>query len=99
MSAKDGSGIDELTAAIEDIFHLNELSLNSASVTNERQKQCVDSALSSINDAIDSLKGGELLDAVNVLIDDAESYLLSLTGERITEAVVDEVFSKFCVGK
>lgn len=99
MSAKDGSGIDELTAAIEDIFHLNELSLNSASVTNERQKQCVDSALSSINAAIDSLKGGELLDAVNVLIDDAESYLLSLTGERITEAVVDEVFSKFCVGK
>ena len=40
-----------------------------------------------------------MLDAVNVLVDEAEQYLLELTGERITDAVVDEVFSRFCVGK
>ena len=42
---------------------------------------------------------GEILDAVNVLIDEAEQAILSLTGEKITDAVVDEVFSRFCVGK
>ena len=39
------------------------------------------------------------LDAVNVSMDDAIANLLSLTGERVTDAVVDEVFSRFCVGK
>ena len=46
-----------------------------------------------------ALENGELLDAVNVLIDEAEQHLLELTGEKITNAVVDEVFSRFCVGK
>ena len=39
------------------------------------------------------------LDAVNVAIDDAIDALLSLTGEKVSDAVVDEVFSRFCVGK
>ena len=38
-------------------------------------------------------------EAVNILIDEAENYLLELTGERASEAVVNEVFSHFCVGK
>ena len=40
-----------------------------------------------------------MYDALNVVLDDAEQSLLELTGERITDAVVDEVFSNFCVGK
>lgn len=39
------------------------------------------------------------LDAVNVSIDDAIDALLALTGEKVSDAVVDEVFSRFCVGK
>ena len=42
---------------------------------------------------------GETLDAVTVMIEEALSYLLELTGEKASEAVVDEVFSRFCVGK
>ena len=42
---------------------------------------------------------GEFLDAVTVLIDEAEQFLLELVGEKTTDAVVDEVFSRFCVGK
>ena len=59
----------------------------------------VDSALRSIDEAISALEIGEMLDAVNVIIDEAEQSILSLTGEKITDAVVDEVFSRFCVGK
>ena len=39
------------------------------------------------------------LDAVNVCIDDAIGFLLELKGEKATDAVIDEVFSSFCVGK
>ena len=42
---------------------------------------------------------GETLDAVNVCIDAAIDDLLELTGERASEAVIDQVFARFCVGK
>ena len=50
-------------------------------------------------DALQALQGGELLDAVTVLLDEAAQALMTLTGERVTEAVVEEVFRHFCVGK
>ena len=62
-------------------------------------KNSIDSALRCVESAVSALENGELLDAVNVLIDEAEQYLLSLTGKKITDVVVDEVFSRFCVGK
>ncbi|MDE6796896.1 MAG: tRNA uridine-5-carboxymethylaminomethyl(34) synthesis GTPase MnmE [Ruminococcus sp.] len=99
LSAKKNSGLEMLRQAIEDIFHINETTFSAPSVANERQKKCIDSALSCVESAISALENGELLDAVNVLIDEAEQYLLSLTGKKITDAVVDEVFSRFCVGK
>ena len=99
LSAKENTGISELKSAIENIFMLNEASFNTVSAANERQKCCIDKAVSSIESAIAAIDSGELLDAVNVLIDEAEQSLLELTGKKITESVVDEVFSRFCVGK
>lgn len=99
LSAKENDGIEKLQSAIETIFEINENSFSSVSVANERQKKCIDSALVYVESAITAIKNGEFLDAVNVLIDEAEQYLLSLTGEKVTDAVVDEVFSRFCVGK
>ena len=99
LSAKESSGIEKLQSAIEEIFEINENSFLQPSVANERQKKCIDNALVCVESAVSALENGELLDAVNVLIDEAEQYLLSLTGERVTDAVVDEVFSRFCVGK
>lgn len=99
LSAKENDGIEKLQSAIESVFEINENSFSSVAVANERQKNCIDSALACVKSAISALENGELLDAVNVLIDEAEQYLLSLTGEKVTDAVVDEVFSRFCVGK
>ncbi len=99
LSAKENTGVDDLHRHIEEIFRLNEADFDTATAANERQKKCIDNALEGIESAISSLKIGEMLDAVNVLIDDAEQSLLQLTGQKITEAVVDEVFSRFCVGK
>ncbi|MDE6781818.1 MAG: tRNA uridine-5-carboxymethylaminomethyl(34) synthesis GTPase MnmE [Ruminococcus sp.] len=99
LSAKESDGIEKLQTAIEKVLEINESSFSSAAVANERQKKCIDSALVCVESAVSALENGELLDAVNVLIDEAEQYLLSLMGKKVTDAVVDEVFSRFCVGK
>lgn len=99
ISAKENNGINDLEAAVKSIFELSPDKFSTATVANERQKLCIDRSLSAIDQAIDALNSGIMLDAVNVLIDDAEQSLLELTGQRITDAVVDEVFSRFCVGK
>lgn len=99
LSAKENDGIEKLQKAVETVFEIHEKSFSSAVAVNERQKKCIDSALACVDSAVSALKNGEFLDAVNVLVDEAEQYLLSLTGRKVTDAVVDEVFSRFCVGK
>ncbi|MCR4638561.1 tRNA uridine-5-carboxymethylaminomethyl(34) synthesis GTPase MnmE [Ruminococcus sp.] len=99
LSAKENTGVEQLHDCIEEIFKLNEADFGTATAANERQKKCIDKALEGIESAILSLEIGEMLDAVNILLDEAEQSLLQLTGEKVTDAVVDEVFSRFCVGK
>ena len=49
--------------------------------------------------ALDAVEGGFGLDAVSVCVDDALDALCELTGENASEAVINEVFERFCVGK
>ena len=65
----------------------------------ERQRRCCENALGYLNDALAALDAGLTVDAVNVDIDCAINELLTLTGQRASEAVVNEVFRSFCVGK
>ncbi|MDD6345061.1 MAG: tRNA uridine-5-carboxymethylaminomethyl(34) synthesis GTPase MnmE [Oscillospiraceae bacterium] len=99
ISAKNNDGIEKLQSAVENIFEASEINFDNGTVSNERQKKCVDMSLSQINEAISALESGVMLDAVTVLIDEALQSLLELTGEKASEAVVNEVFSRFCVGK
>ena len=99
LSAKENTGVEVLESKINELFLINEHTFDNVSAANERQKKCIDSALASLDESVSALANGEMLDAVNILIDEAEQWILSLTGEKITDAVVDEVFSRFCVGK
>ena len=99
VSAKSSLGIENIREAVYDIFKLSGYAENPAVFANERQKLCCDRALGHINEAATALCLGETLDAVTICIDAAANALLELTGERATEAVVDDVFSRFCVGK
>ena len=64
-----------------------------------RQRQNCQNARENIASAIDSVNMGMTYDAINVMCDCAADELLSLTGEKATEQVVNNIFSKFCVGK
>ena len=60
---------------------------------------CCEKAADCIREAISALEMNMTLDAVTVSTDSAINELLTLTGEKATDAVINEVFSRFCVGK
>lgn len=99
LSAKDRNGIQELEKAIEKVLGTADFDTSSATLMNERQLACCKAALQSIDEAVSALEIGMTRDALNVNIDVAVESLDSLTGEKATESVVNEIFSQFCVGK
>ncbi len=99
ISAENSQSISALAEIISQVCGINKLDGNETVLCSERQRNCCVSALKFIKEAINLMNDGYTLDTVGVCIDDAMNELLSLTGERATNAVVDEVFKKFCVGK
>lgn len=99
ISAKLDEGREELQKATEKLLGIGGYDADSTIFANERQIACTERARKYLAMALESLDMGETLDAVTVMIDNGANALLELTGEKATEAVVDEVFSKFCVGK
>lgn len=99
ISAKSGEGYDELCNRVAELIGTKNFDTTSAIIVNERQRICCQRAENALTDAEEAIDIGLTPDAVGVCIDDAISSLLELTGQRTNEAVVDEVFSRFCVGK
>lgn len=98
-SAKNGVGLEKIRDAVYDMFKLSGYAENPAVFANERQKVCCERALSRILTAKEAVTCGETLDAVTICIDGAAEVLLELSGERVSDAVVNDVFTRFCVGK
>lgn len=99
LSAKTHEGEKELTKAIENVLGTDKVDTSQAMLATERQRRSAVLAVEAINEAIEGIGLGITMDAINVCIDTAIDRLLELTGKKANEAVVDEVFSQFCVGK
>lgn len=99
ISAATGSGRDALEEAVGKLLDLDTLDPTAAMVSSERQRQCLQAAEQALAQAETALCTGVTLDAVAVLVDAALDALLSLSGRRVSDAVVDAVFAQFCVGK
>jgi tRNA modification GTPase len=99
VSAKLSIGLDFLTQALNETFLLEDIDVDSGLLANERQKHCVDSCISALKDCTNGLEMGLNLDAITVDFDEALNCLLELTGESLSDTVVDNIFSRFCVGK
>ena len=98
ISAKFDSA-EPIERALEAVLGTADLDAEAGIIANDRQLDCVNRAFYALQDAVSALEGGFTFDAVGVCIDDAITALCELTGERASESVVDEVFSRFCVGK
>lgn len=99
LCAESGEGLSGLEEKAEQLLCTKELDTSQGILSTERQRKNTEEALKAVRQARQALENGLTLDAVNVCIDDAIGFLLELKGEKATDAVIDEVFSSFCVGK
>ncbi len=97
--AAAGQGLEALVAAVEQVTGLQRLAGDAPVLATERQRAGAFRAATCVEEALSALSAGLSLDAVSVSVDGALAAILELTGERTTEAVVDGIFARFCVGK
>ena len=99
ISAKDAAFLPAVEQAVTDALHLAEADPDAGLLANERQLAAARTAQAALADALEAVNGGYTLDAAGVCVDDALHALYELTGENAGDDVIDEVFSRFCVGK
>lgn len=99
ISAARGEGVEELREALSEVLKTADLDPAEPVMANERQLDCALRAMRAVDDALDALDLGMTLDAVGVCAETALDCLYELTGERAGDAVIEQVFSRFCVGK
>jgi tRNA modification GTPase len=100
MSVKNRVGIDKLEERIKGLVFQGKLSISKNNmVTSIRHKFLLDRALENIEKAILSIEDEIPVDLISVDIREAWSSLGAITGDTVEEDIVNEIFSKFCIGK
>ncbi len=100
ISALNKTGIEDIYDEISRLFNLNEINLDQEVViTNIRHKNLIDKAIESVKKARETLEQKMPLDIIAIFIKDILEDLGNITGEVVTDDIIDEIFSKFCLGK
>lgn len=100
ISAKTKEGLEELYQQIVSMFQLNEIEINQGSmITNIRHKNQIRKAIESIKEAECVLEQEMPVDLISVPIKQSLEELSTITGENVSEDIISEIFSKFCLGK
>lgn len=99
-SMLDGTGMEELLNTLEEILleGVTDTS-NEVLITNVRHRQLLENATGSLEQAEAAHLNGLPLDFVTIDIKESADYLGQITGESVSEDVVNEIFSRFCIGK
>ena len=100
VSAKEEQGIEELEQEIKTLFYSGNLTFNDqVYITNVRHKEALEHALSSLNLVKNSIEQGMPEDFYSIDLTDAYEELGKIIGEAVEDDVVNEIFSRFCMGK
>lgn len=100
MSALKNIGIDKLYEKITEMFNLNEINLDNENViTNVRQKNLTTKAIENVKKAKETIEQKMPIDIVAIFIKDILEDLGKITGEVVTEDIIEEIFANFCLGK
>ena len=100
ISAKKGKGIEELYQEIEKMFEIKDLSKGEEIlITNIRHKNQIKLALKNIEEAKIAVTNNLPIDMIAISIKQTLEELGKITGENVAEDIINEIFSKFCLGK
>ena len=100
FSTINETGLDELYNKIEELFKLNELDCeNTEIITNNRHKQQILYALEDVAKGREGLETHMPVDITAICLKDILERLAEITGENVSEDIINEIFKKFCLGK
>lgn len=100
VSAKLGSGREEIGGVISSLYGRGEIDTSrDAVIWDARQREILLHCKNSLRGALDGIKGGDPIDCICTLVEEAMAYLGETDGRSVGEEIVDEVFRRFCVGK
>ena len=100
FSTINETGLDKLYNQIEELFKLNELDCeNTEIITNNRHKQQILYALEDVAKGRESLETHMPVDITAICLKDILERLAEITGENVSEDIINEIFKKFCLGK
>ena len=100
LSTKTQEGMLELLEMMQKMVVTEEIKTdNELLVINSRHKALISKAIVSLNKAIDTLNAGMPVDVIAIYIKEILEELGKITGESVTDDIISEIFSKFCLGK
>lgn len=99
ISAKSEDSVEALAKEISARMKLDSLNADSGFLANERQRSCIMTAHTAVNEAVTAVSLGMTPDAVGVMLEQALDAVYELSGKKASEEVIAEVFKRFCVGK
>jgi tRNA modification GTPase len=100
ISAKNSDGIEKIYDEIERLFKLNEIQLdNSTIITNVRHKNIINNAIELTKKAIETNEQNLPIDIIGMYIKNIMEELGKITGESVSDEIINEIFAKFCLGK
>ena len=95
----EARGIEALESRIADKFALGKISGSDVYVSNARQRDSLIKARKALGLALEGAQNGAPFDLLYIDLEDALSALGEVTGMTVQEEIIDNVFSRFCVGK
>ena len=100
ISTKTEEGIEDLYKEISKIYKLNEIANNGEIIiSNNRHKKLIKNAIRNLNSARNTILVKMPIDIISGNLKEIIEELGKITGESVTEDVINEIFSKFCLGK
>lgn len=99
-SVKDRVGLDELKKRIyNSVIKDGLIDKDMTYVSNSRQLALIKKAYKSLNSALEEAKSGVPVDLIEIDLDNAKNYLGDILGDNYSEELLDDLFSRFCIGK
>ena len=100
ISALNGEGLEKLYSLISKMFSLEEINVdNDVIITNLRHKNLISKAIKNVKKARDTVEQNMPIDIIAIFVKDILEDLGNITGEIVTDDIINEIFSKFCLGK
>jgi tRNA modification GTPase len=100
ISVNNNQGIDKLKQRIIELFNLEKLEAEDLTyLSDARSIALLEQSLTKINESITSIKNDEPIDIVELNIKESWNLLGEIIGETYTDELIDELFSRFCLGK